>query len=332
MRTYSTLLVISVVTLFISGLLLSSCNKDEVPPAKPQLSFTESSMTVNESDGEIEVKLALDKPTSERFYITYELDGTATDKVNAGTNPYDYEIKDDYLEAKIDKDDTVAIIKIQLYSDSELEDDETIQISIKSVDSENIEITREDDIKITINQEDGMIVVLEWPAQNDTAKADMDLLLRAGANTSTWDGILTGSVNQSFDSPEFIFIPIAVNFAAYGLSYVYYDGSFDPLDFTATFIDVVNGTPEAANLRQSFDGEYTIANINAWTDPSTTIVVQTFEKVGTEFKNISDIDEPATGSRLNTSSTSGLMQPSLVKKSGNPTPSKLMLQLINELK
>ena len=165
MRSYRVFLIISVFLLSAVSLLLSSC-KDDVPPAKPKLSFDKSSMTVNEADGEIKVKIKLDKPTSERFFITYELDGTATDKVKAGSNASDYEIKEDYLEAKIDKDDTVAFIKIKLFSDIELEDPETIQISIKSVDSENIEITREDDIKITINQEDGLVVVLEWPAQS----------------------------------------------------------------------------------------------------------------------------------------------------------------------
>ena len=194
MKTHRILLIISIFTLSAFSLLLSSCKEDE-PPAKPKLSFDKTSITVNEADKEIEVKIKLDKPTSERFYITYELDGTATDKVTAGPNSaYDYEIKDDYLEAKIDKDDTTAIIKIQLYSDFEIEDKETILISIKSVDSENIEITREDDIKITITQEDGLLVVLEWPAQTATAKADMDLLLRVGANTSTWDRVFNGSV------------------------------------------------------------------------------------------------------------------------------------------
>lgn len=330
MKTYRTLLVISIFTLSAFCLLLSSC-KDDVPPAKPKLSFDKSSMTVNEADGEIEVKIKLDKPTSERFYITYELDGTATDKVNAGSGSYDYEIKEDYLEAKIDKDDTVAIIKINLYSDIELEDPETIQISIKSVDSENIEITREDDIKITITQEDGLIVVLAWPAQTATAKADMDLLLRVGATTSAWDGVINGSVQESFTSPEFIFIPKVMEFAAYGLSYIYYDGTFDPLNFTSTFIDVVNGAVEAASLRQSFTGKYTLVNINKWTDPKTTAVVQTFEKVGTEFKNISAIKVPATGSKIATPSASSL--PSLIpgRKSGNQ-PSKLMQQLIDELK
>ena len=331
MRTYRSLLVIFSFTLSLFSLMLFSCKEDE-PPTKPKLSFDKSSMTVNEADGEIEVKIKLDKPTSERFFITYELDGTATDKVNAGSNAYDYEITDDYLEAKIDKDDTVANIKIKLSSDFEIEDPETILISIKSVDSENIEITREDDIKITINQEDGIVAVLAWPAQTATGKADMDLVLRAGASTSTWDGILNGSIQESFSSPEFIFIPKVVEFKAYGLSYVYYDGTFDPLDFTSTFIDVVNGTLEAASQRQTFNGKYTIANINKWTDINTSIVVQTFEKVGTEFKNISTIKTPASGSRSNTSSIVSLNHLELKKKPGKQVNSKLMLELIKELK
>ncbi len=329
MKAYRSFLIISAFTISSLSLVVSSCKEDE-PPSKPKLSFDKSSMSVNEADGEIEVKIKLDKPTPERFFISYELDGTAKDKVNAASNPYDYEIKEDYLEAKIDKDDTVAIIKIELSSDFEIEDPETILISIKSVDSENIEITREDDIKITINQEDGVAVVLAWPAQTATGKADMDLILRAGANTSTWDGVLNASIQESYASPEFIFIPKVVDFKAYGLSFIYYDGNFDPLNFTSTFIDVVNGTLEAANQRQSFNGKYTITNINKWTDINTSIVVQTFEKVGTEFKNISNINTPASSSRAKTPSIFSINELKLKRKNENQVKSKLSLKLIDE--
>ena len=303
MKTNRTLLVISACTLFLFSLVLSSC-KDDTPPAKPKLSFAKSTMTAKESDGDIEVKLKLDKATPERISITYELDGTATDYVS-DPDYADYKITSDYLEAIIEKGDSIALIKIKLYSDFDVEGDETIQISIKDVDSENIEITRDDLIKVTVQQEDGMVVLLKWPAASSTAGgADMDIILRVGASTSTWDGILTGSAYRSTDPQEYIFLPYVLDYTAYGLSYVYYDGTMDPLAFTVTFIDFVNGTSEPAAQQQTFNQTYTKANLNKWTSETlnSTIVVQTFQKSGSAFATPTQIDLPPAGSRVNSSS------------------------------
>src|SRR6187431_1793812 len=103
MRRYSALFLSGLVLAFF-GLTISSCKDDPEPYVKPKLSFAESSMTVDEADGVIEVEVTLDKPADEDITITYELGGTARDKVAAGTTlPYDYEIISDYLEIEIDK-------------------------------------------------------------------------------------------------------------------------------------------------------------------------------------------------------------------------------------
>ena len=83
-RTYPALLIISILTLAISSLILSSCKEDE-PPTKPKLSFSEATKTINEADGKIEIKIKLDKGAFEDVTIAYELSGTALDKVTAGT-------------------------------------------------------------------------------------------------------------------------------------------------------------------------------------------------------------------------------------------------------
>src|SRR5258706_10327622 len=253
MRKYSILFVAGVVLSLVST-MLSSCKKHHETPVKPKLSFTEATKTVKESDGSIDITMILDQPAPEAISIAYELSGTATDKVSAGTtSSFDYEITSGYLETKIKKGETGGTITIKLYSDFALEDDEIIEISIKSVDSDNIEITREDNIKITLQQEDGLLVGLEWPAPTATANADMDLILRVGANTSTWDGVLTGSAQGSFTGPEYIFIPKVADYPAYGLSYTYYDGTLDPLNFVVSFIDFANGAFEAAAQQQTFN-------------------------------------------------------------------------------
>jgi hypothetical protein len=306
--------------------MLSSCKKSHETPVKPKLSFSEATKTVKESDESIDITMTLDKPAPEAISITYELGGTAKDKVSAGTtSAFDYEITSSYLETKIKKGESTGTITVKLYSDFGLEDDETIEISIKSTDSDNIEITRDDIIKITVQQEDGLLIGLEWPAPTPTANADMDLILRVGANTSTWDGVLTGSAQGSFTGPEFIFIPKVADYLAYGLSYTYYDGTLDPLNFTVTFIDFANGAFEAQAQQQSFDATYTAANKNKWEDFNTTIVVQTFEKAGGAFTSPSVITVPDTLSRL----ASPAQLPSTLRKgSESLSTSKLIQSLL----
>lgn len=297
MRKLSALLV-SASILAGFGLFLTACDDDE-PPVKPKLSFELSTLTVKESDENLIIKVVLDKPASEDITIDYSLSGTALDDVTAGTtDDPDYEIIGDYKEVEIEEGETTGMIELDLYTDGLLENDENIEISIEDVDSDQIEITRDDEINITLKQEDGLIIALEWPAPTADKTADMDIIVRAGQNTTTWTGVLNLAAEGSFQGPEIVFIPKAVTFPAFGVSYVYYDGTIDPLKFTATFIDFVNGEVEPVATRQPFEATYTAINKNKWTDINTTIVVQTFLKTGDVFAAPSAITVPATGSRI----------------------------------
>ena len=329
MRKYSSLLYFCL-ALALFSLGLSSCKSDE-PFVKPKLSFSKSTQATNEANGTIDVTVRLDKATTENFTVSYELKGTAVDKVAASTvnSNYDYEIASDYLEVKFNVGDTSAIIKVKLYSDFSFENDETIEIQIKTADSQNIEITRDDKTTITVVQEDGLIVLLGWPKPTTDSLADMDILLRVGANITTWDGIIAGSADQNFTGPEALFIPKAPDFSAYGLSYVYYEGTFKNLQFTTTFVDWINGAAEPEAQRQTFNATYTAANINKWTDPKTTQVVQTFLKSDGSFTAPSEIAVPVNGSRI-VSSNNGFSYE--VKKSRkNPEEFNAIQSLLNKL-
>ncbi|MBL7858365.1 MAG: hypothetical protein JNM57_11805 [Cyclobacteriaceae bacterium] len=291
--------VVSLLVVSACCVVFSSC-KDDEPFVKPKLSFKLKTQTVKESDGTIEVELILDKPAPEDIIIDYSLDGTALDKVAAGSNgDYDYEILGDYLEVEILKGETSGFIQLKLYSDLDIEDPEKIEIQIEDVDNDKIEITRDDLIKITVEQEDGIIVFLSWPAPTPSLYADMDLLVRVGETTAAWDGILTGSIQEGNQPGEFVFIPKALGNLAFGLSYVYYSGTLDPLDFTATFIELKDGVLEPVAQREVFTASYTLANINVWDTNgiNTTQVVQSFQIAGGNYTNITPISVPASGSR-----------------------------------
>jgi hypothetical protein len=155
----------------------------------------------------------------------------------------------------------------------------------------------------------------------------MDLFLRYGQNTTTWDGFLDGSDQIGFTGPEFIFVPNVVNYPAYGLSYTYYDGTFHKLDFTVTFIEFANGVAEPTAQQQAYNATYTLANKNTWTDYNTTLVVQTFEKAGGGFSNPSAITVPAAGSRV---APSGHFTAPIKRGEGTVSTSKLIQSLFKK--
>lgn len=305
-----------------------SCKKDE-PFVKPKMSFTAAEQTVKESDGTIQIEISLDKPTIEDFTISYTLSGTAKDKASVATNaPYDYEVLSGDGQIEIKKGEKTGTIEISLVSDFYLEDEETIDIAITKVSSKNIEITRDDDMTITVQQEDGLLVVLAWgvgTGENYT-DVDMDLFLWAQSGSSLE---LTdfGSSAISFESPEFFFLPTAgINDGSYGVSCIYYEGTQDPMNFQVSFIEIVNQDDAATTVKK---GTYHLANINEWDNETTgtkPILAATFSKSGADFNNFTDITVLPTGSRSTTFSDI----PSTIKKQNTPIPySKKVFSLLS---
>jgi hypothetical protein len=326
MRTYKKFLPIASIALCLSLLLSVSCKKDEAPPAKPKLSMKEATRTVKESDGEIEIKMKLDKGAFEDVKVNYELSGTAVDKVTAGTTQnYDYEITSDYLSTKITKGDSIGIIKIKLWSDLDPEGDETIEIKIKNADTDNVEITRNDDTKITLKQEDGVLIRLDW---DYTAKdsVDMDLFFWAkGTNGSLGLIAEISSTRTSYFSPEGFFLPIVIlKDATYGLSCNYYYGKVEPMNFTLSFIKLIGGVEKPVITRK---GTYTLKNLNQYDKTKVNpLLVQTFDKAGADFANFSEITTPASGSRIESTNT---FLPLLKKEIDGQSKNDLILQFLN---
>jgi hypothetical protein len=274
------------------------------------VAFESQSMSVVESDRIIQVKLIATPAPTQDLTITYALSGSAVDSVSALSNE---ELDPDYAIIKgqgeigkvvIKAGQTTGIINIRLYSDLLLEDTDPNTLPL---DPESIVITAtapagvtmtDNTMEISLKQENGLLIALFWPDPDDGQQADMDLILRVGESTSEWLGVLAGSAAGSFESPELIFIPNVVDFPAYGLSYTYYEGTLDPLNFEVFFIDIIDQAFEPAADVLSYAATYTAANINPWQNVSETLVVQTFEKTETGFSTPSAISVPAEGSRI----------------------------------
>lgn len=334
MRKYS-ILLLSASSLLSLGFVFTSC-KDDPPPAKPLLSFSASEMTAKESDENLKIQIVLDKPASEDITITYTIAGTAKDDVTAGTTaPSDYEVISDYLEVAIPKGETVGIIELDLFSDSDLEDDETIELSIKDVDSEAIEITRDDEIHVTVQQEDGMLVGLEWGTGDgeDYKDVDMDLFLWGENASSTLvrsnyvglSGSNYTSLRGGFQSPEFFFLPYAgVDDGMFGISATYYEGTVTPMNFNLQFIKWANG---AATTTVTKSASYTLDNINKWDEDNAIdpILIMKFKKTGNDYLEFEDITVPVAGSRMGSSS-----EFTLKKQPGSYTVPQTIKQLLKK--
>ena len=289
-----------IVVIVLSGLVfLSSCGEDEIPVGN--LSFAESTVTFNEADDIIEIEVTLNRPAHEDFTIDYSIDGTAIDKETSTTNSYDFEILDDladYGEIEIEKGETTGIIQIKLWSDFAYENTETIEIKLEEVDSKFVQLTRDDEIEINIEQEDGLGIQLEW----DETYTNVDMDLFWWAEDAAGDlGLTNISSTNPATSPRYeaIFIPNVIDDGDYGISCNYYSGTANPMNFTVKYYKIVGGDDTLIAER---NGTYDLDNINIWDDEvngTELLLAATYTKTGSNYSNFSDIliDVDDTGSR-----------------------------------
>jgi len=306
-KSISSLLMLFVLLVF--SLTMTSCKDDE--PEKFNMTFSAATLTAKESDTEISVEIKLDKPAPSDITVKFKLSGTAYDDVRAeAEDDYaDYEVDGEYDEIVIKQGATAASIKLVPYSDDVIEDDETIIVTVTEVDNVNVIFDATQISTVTLAQEDGLIILLEWPESNSTnGFVDMDMIVRIGETSNSYNFIITGSAYRSVDIEyEVSFIPktyigtnLGLNYtnSTYGVSYTYYDGTRNNLTFTSTFIDFVAGAAEPESSRQVFTGNYTLANLNKWVSPNyPTLIAQTFRNVGGSYVEFSNITTPASGSR-----------------------------------
>lgn len=440
----------------------SSCKEDE-PAVPPKLSFSSATMTVTEGDGVIEVPLNLDKPYGKKLTIEYTLGGTAKDQDAVGTADADYKVVGDHGVVVIESGTTSGVIKLELYDDAIFEADETIEISILDTNTSDVEIGDNDDIEITITNDDaqlaasfnvttmtvdeddafdvdgtgnpvatpvkvavqldktapvditveyeifidlksqtrkdaidstfgynnnvspqyydyyingttdyedgsadgqgktigqltipagsstadieiqlytdfqfeddetielklrptaqvqvgtnqtvaitleqqnGKVIALVWPKAYPDV--DMDMFLWTGDDTTNLDFLLDWSIRaDTVNRLELLMIPDVLANGAFGMSYIYYSGTADPMNFEAHFIDFVDGVVEDEANIDIFAGTYSLANINPWDSEATgtfpPLIVHRFVATDGVYA-YGKIQTPVSGSRLRRSS------------------------------
>jgi hypothetical protein len=321
--------------LVIAGFpFLSSCDKDEDTPIAG-ISFELTEQEENESDGttssihpdlttdgggrEIEVKLVFDRATAEIVVLKYNVGGTAVQVNPSGNAVNDFslsagdgvsDLDDD--EITIEKGVTEASIIVTLYEDYSFEYnedaglDETVTLELESVVSGPVKLG-EQNIAYTLTiVEDDPVILLQWAVNGSTAAADvntvdMDLFVWRDGNLVNSSQYNNADATQALPY-EALFFPAGFPEDTYGLSYTYFAGASDDVDFTAVMFGTFNGTTYSYDEEDdyiAFTGTYTTANINKYDDSGIAPqVVQTMVKDGINFTQISDIVEPSSGSRI----------------------------------
>lgn len=289
-------------------------------------SFAAATMTVSERDavalqsGELvlsrlKIPVQLDKAASSDLVVQYDIkidfdDNTRNDAIDSlwafqnqvPSRYYDYYVHGVKGQLTIPAGATTADIEIQLLVDFMFEDDETIEITLK--ESASVATGTNNKLVITVEEQDGTAIVLQWDdAHTDV---DMDMFLWVGEDTTNLTAFLPLAITPSVTNKiEIIFLPTLFADGAFGLSYVYYEGTANPMNFIVGFVDFEDGVVEPIEDIVYFEASYSTANLNPWAEESGTYppaIVHRFLVEGGTFK-FGNIQVPTTGSRLRPEST-----------------------------
>ena len=265
--------------------------------------FETTSFSVDESVQQVDVVVKLQgDPATSDLTVNFQLGGNAISAMR-GTNEdipeqyWDYDLGNLTNSVVISAGQTTATIPVRIYSDFNLEDPETIEITLLS--GGGVVPGTASKATITVDQEDGYIVALFWPEDpNAETDVDMDLLvwiLLEDEGEPFWypGGV---AVFKDFD-PEFLFIPTAIEEGVFGVSAVYYAGTDDNLKFELQYVNLTDGEIEPVAERDIFQGTYTLANINKWDQTEDFNITQTAIMENSVLTDFDELNIPDEGSR-----------------------------------
>ena len=308
------------------AVFLTNCGEDELPKSTiefdqdqhdgGELSVLESNGTINsfhpllyvDENGnrgegiEYGIEVSLNRPVAETTVIRFSLSGTATR--SATTEVGDYDILTDGELLVIEKGESSATIPLVIYEDGSFEIEsgsalyEMFTIELEEVVAGTGKLGEFTTFDVYIFEDDP-IILLSWDpldvAGTDGGGVDMDLLV--------WmDGEQFRASAQSGDEYEGLSIPAGLPNSEFGFSYTYYSGTSDNLEFTVDIINLggnINGSPND----RTFTKVYTQANVNTYDESGNDqLIVQSMDKSGLNYLNLTDITVPTTSSRMKTGS------------------------------
>ncbi len=292
MQQFTLVLFLTIICFF------TSCKEDEVPPAI--ISFTLANSSVGEGDGTAKLSISLDKAAPGDIVVNYTITGSA----QVGS---DYESTGSFT---ILNGATEGELSIKIVEDDVFEFDpkltstlgEVMEITLSGVSGNGKLSEVETDLKhlLVIKDNDpvaeSLTIQLSWDSGNGTpGDVDMDLILFL---IDPDDGpIVLAASNRIGTAFEGIIIGTPAPDGIYALACRYFEGTSNKLTFTVKYT-AKEGTLQDGLTTKSYSGVYTLANVNGDVSENATVqIVQTFEKKGPDYIQISEIKIPEKGSR-----------------------------------
>lgn len=308
-------------TIFLAASILA-CSDDEMRTAS--ISFSKQTDEIPESDGtpesfhpdifknpkaigkEVRVSLNSNVPVRDDVIISFFVQGTASEQIGQTGVP-DFLIPSGNKTVVFEKGKSQADIVFNLFEDLDFEvyensnPVETILITLNKVDSGPAVLGSEKFFVLNVREDDA-VVYLNWnsagqePGNQTRGDVDMDLIL------TFEDQVILTSAYEGTD-PEYLTIPGGFASGRYGLSYNYYSGSSDDVLFKV-FIWNLGGALNGKyynNLGGAplvYSGNLGLENIFTWSQFNPPKTVQSMEKKGLDYFNLSLIERPASGSRI----------------------------------
>ncbi len=301
-------------------LMLSACKDEELP--KSQIDFDHvpyngGQHVVTESSGEMssfhpslypdgvgvqyEVKLILDRPVAETTVLRFSAIGTATR--GTLTEFGDYALEPEGNMLTINKGEQSASFMFTVFEDYELDYSEYVNqlylvegvtITLEEVVSGTGVIGKNKTFTLLI-LEDDPIIYLSWDPLDDLGfdpgDVDMDLIL-------WYNGEQVASSASTGIEFEGLYFPAGLEDGQIGMSYTYYSGTSNNLEF---YVDVLNpgGKLNGTDNIKSFVGIYTTSNINKYDESGMTPhITQTMDKKGLNYLNLTELMINTQGSRV----------------------------------
>jgi hypothetical protein len=153
---------------------------------------------------------------------------------------------------------------------------------------------------LTIEDEDEkasprLQINLSWDSGNGTlGDVDMDLIAWYESSPGVFTmRFLSDNGGQILES---ISIPANVENGRWGLSYVYYSGTSDNVNFTVN-LRSYKGNLNGTSNRATYNANYTLANVNPWDQTQVYRIEQFYEKSANNYINFTGITVPSSKSR-----------------------------------
>jgi len=275
----------------LSSLMFTACKDEDV--LEPQIIIELSASKVSEylNSEYIRVDFKLSQPAPEDLFVDFSFSGNAIygkDYIASTSDPL-----------KIVKGESRVGMVIYLNDDDEHEDLESISLSINHISSfVNVTSPIESLIEIEDNDPESFKIELTWPTSNgEPHQADMHLILWSTEAVypiaySAFEGLIYETVNLQY----------SVEDGLYGLTYLYYSGAANNLEYSVKFtnpqgtISTIDDDGVITERGNTFiiKGKYTLANLNT---SNSVQIEHLFLKEGNNYLIEESIYIPTDGSR-----------------------------------